>query len=72
MRILFAGGGTGGHFYPIIAVVQAINDIIQREKILEAKIYFLSDAPYNKKVLFENGIIYKEIHAARFAGIFPF
>ncbi|MEK7593627.1 MAG: UDP-N-acetylglucosamine--N-acetylmuramyl-(pentapeptide) pyrophosphoryl-undecaprenol N-acetylglucosamine transferase [Patescibacteria group bacterium] len=65
MRILFAGGGTGGHFYPIIAVVQAINDIIQREKILEAKIYFLSDAPYNKKVLFENGIIYKEIHAGK-------
>ncbi|MEK7115562.1 MAG: UDP-N-acetylglucosamine--N-acetylmuramyl-(pentapeptide) pyrophosphoryl-undecaprenol N-acetylglucosamine transferase [Patescibacteria group bacterium] len=65
MRILFAGGGTGGHFYPIIAVVQAINDIIQKEKILEAKIYFLSDAPYNKKVLFENGIIYKEIHAGK-------
>lgn len=65
MKLLFSGGGTGGHFYPIIAVVQAINDIIAKEKILEAKIYFTSDNPYNKKVLFENGIIYKEISAGK-------
>lgn len=65
MKLLFSGGGTGGHFYPIIAVVQAINDIIAKEKILEAKIYFVSDNPYDKRVLFENGIIYKEISAGK-------
>ena len=27
MKIVFTGGGTGGHFYPIIAVAEAIRDL---------------------------------------------
>jgi len=32
MKIVFTGGGTGGHFYPIIAVAQKVNKIIDQEK----------------------------------------
>src|SRR3989344_1742405 len=42
MKIVFTGGGTGGHFYPIIAVAQKVNQLIDEENILGAKLYFLS------------------------------
>lgn len=61
MKIVFTGGGTGGHFYPIIAVAQKVNQIIDRENILGAKLYYISDNPYDKEMLFENGLIYEEI-----------
>ena len=58
MKILFTGGGSGGHFYPIIAIAQKVNELIQKEKILDAKLYFMSDSPYNKAVLYENELIF--------------
>jgi UDP-N-acetylglucosamine:LPS N-acetylglucosamine transferase len=33
MKIVLTGGGTGGHFYPLIAVAQEINKIIDDEKL---------------------------------------
>ena len=65
MKIVFTGGGTGGHFYPIIAVAQKVNKIIDDEKILGAKLYYLSDDPYDKEALFENGLIYEEVNAGK-------
>lgn len=56
MKILFTGGGTGGHFYPIIAIAEKVNDLAAREKIIETKLYFMSDAPYDRQALFENSI----------------
>ncbi len=56
MKILFTGGATGGHFYPIIAVAEELNKIIAEEHLLEAKMYFIAISPYNKSVLFKNGI----------------
>ena len=29
MKILLTGGGSGGHFYPLIAVAEEINKISQ-------------------------------------------
>ena len=65
MKILFAGGGTGGHFYPIIAVAEKINEIADREKILQVKLYYMSDSPYDKAALFENGITYESLVAGK-------
>jgi UDP-N-acetylglucosamine--N-acetylmuramyl-(pentapeptide) pyrophosphoryl-undecaprenol N-acetylglucosamine transferase len=61
MKIVFAGGGTGGHFYPVIAVAQRVNEIIDHENILKAKLYYISVTPYDKKILSENGILYEEV-----------
>ena len=72
MKIVFTGGGTGGHFYPIIAVAQKINKIIDKEKILNVKLYYLSDSPYDKEALFENGILYEEINAGKMRVYFSF
>jgi len=65
MKILFTGGGSGGHFYPIIAVIQALNEVIDKEKIVDSKIYYFSDSPYNERALFENGVIYRHIPAGK-------
>jgi len=65
MKIVFTGGGTGGHFYPIIAVAQKVNKIIDNDKIVGAKLYYLSDSPYDKEALFENGISYEEVNAGK-------
>src|SRR3989344_1787098 len=72
MKIVFTGGGTGGHFYPIIAVAQKVNQIIDRENILGAKLYYFSDSPYDKEMLFENGILYEAVNAGKIRTYFSF
>ncbi|MCK5285974.1 MAG: UDP-N-acetylglucosamine--N-acetylmuramyl-(pentapeptide) pyrophosphoryl-undecaprenol N-acetylglucosamine transferase [Candidatus Pacebacteria bacterium] len=65
MKIIFTGGGSGGHFYPIIAVAQEINNLVIEKKLLKPKMYFLSNSPYDKKKLFENNIEFKKISAGK-------
>jgi UDP-N-acetylglucosamine--N-acetylmuramyl-(pentapeptide) pyrophosphoryl-undecaprenol N-acetylglucosamine transferase len=65
MKIAFTGGGTGGHFYPIIAVAEQVNKIIDSEKIIGAKLYYFSDDPYDKEALFENQLIFVETSAGK-------
>jgi UDP-N-acetylglucosamine--N-acetylmuramyl-(pentapeptide) pyrophosphoryl-undecaprenol N-acetylglucosamine transferase len=65
MKILLTGGGSGGHFYPLIAVVEEIREVCKEEKILPPKFYFMSTNPYNSKVLFDNEIEYIPITAGK-------
>lgn len=65
MKIIFTGGGTGGHFYPIIAVTQKMNKFIDQDKILGSKLYYFSDGPYDKEMLFENGLIFENISTGK-------
>jgi len=59
MKILLTGGGTGGHFYPIVAIAESIRKIVKEEKLLDATIYYMAPSPYDERILFENGIIYR-------------
>src|SRR3990167_4854304 len=72
MKIVFTGGGTGGDFYPIIAVVQKVNEIIDHEKIIGAKLYYISNSPYDKEMLFENGLLYEEVSTGKMRTYFSF
>ncbi len=60
MKIVFTGGGTGGHFYPIIAVAQQIKEIVKERKLLEPDLYFIAPDPFDERVLFEEGITFKQ------------
>lgn len=65
MKILFTGGGTGGHFYPIIAVAQKVRDIVYEEKLIEPELFFMSTDPYNDRALLENKISFIQASAGK-------
>ena len=65
MKILLTGGGTGGHFYPLIAIAEKLIEIADKEKIIDLKLYYMSDKPYDKRMLFENSITYVQIPAGK-------
>jgi len=65
MRIVFTGGGTGGHFYPIIAVAQAIRKVVKDNKLIEPQMYFLAPTQYNASALYDEGITFKKVYAGK-------
>jgi len=65
MKIVVTGGGTGGHFFPIIAVAEEIKNISLEEKLVMPKIYYMSDEPYDAKALFEHNIKFIPITAGK-------
>lgn len=56
MKILFTGGGTGGHFYPIVAVAEAVNDLVRERKLLEPELFYAAPEAYDLELLTANGI----------------
>ena len=65
MKILFTGGGSGGHFYPIIAIAEELNQIAKERRLVKPDLYYMSTEPYNEGLLFENGITFKKISAGK-------
>ena len=65
MRILLTGGGSGGHFYPIISVAEELNSLAKEKRLLNLELFYMAPSPYNKGILFENNIIYKKNTASR-------
>src|SRR6185369_6498450 len=65
MKILFTGGGTGGHFYPIIAVAKEINEMSSAYRLVDVELFFMSTAPYDEGMLFENNITFKKNSAGK-------
>ena len=70
MKILFTGGGSGGHFYPIIVVAQKLNEQLTAEKVGPVELYFMSTEPYDEKLLEENKIIFKKVTAGKIRAYF--
>lgn len=56
MKILLTGGGTGGHFYPLIAIAEELNRIADEERIVNLKLYYMSETPYDAGLLEEQFI----------------
>lgn len=56
MRILLTGGGSGGHFYPLIAIAERIHTLARERKILKVDLYYMSSNSYDQKSLDDNEI----------------
>lgn len=65
MKIVFTGGGTGGHFYPIIAVAEEIHEIVQSEKLLEPELYYIGPNVLDYEALTEQNITWKPSSAGK-------
>lgn len=64
MKIVITGAG-GGHFYPLLAVVERIRSEAFVQKIIQPDVYFLSDKPYDEKGLFSLQIKFIQIPAGK-------
>ena len=58
MKIVFTGSGTGGHFYPNIAVAEAIRAIARERRLLMPRLYYLAPKAFDQEALFENEIVH--------------
>ena len=65
MKILLTGGGTGGHFQPIIAVAEAIREISKEQKLIEPLLFYAAPDPYDTEALFANDIQFVKTSAGR-------
>lgn len=72
MKVLFTGGGTGGHFYPIIAVAQKLNAILEREKVARVELFYMSTEPYNERLLYDHKITFIPVTAGKLRTYFSF
>ncbi|MFZ2832069.1 MAG: UDP-N-acetylglucosamine--N-acetylmuramyl-(pentapeptide) pyrophosphoryl-undecaprenol N-acetylglucosamine transferase [Minisyncoccia bacterium] len=70
MKILFTGGGSGGHFYPIIAVAEKLNKILEREKIAHVELFYMSTEAYNERLLYDNKITFIPVTAGKMRAYF--
>ncbi|HEY4526338.1 MAG TPA: UDP-N-acetylglucosamine--N-acetylmuramyl-(pentapeptide) pyrophosphoryl-undecaprenol N-acetylglucosamine transferase [Candidatus Paceibacterota bacterium] len=58
MRIVLLGGGTGGHFYPLIAVAEALEDLVEERTLIEPELYYIGPEPFERTALLEHEITY--------------
>lgn len=71
MKILFTGGGSGGHFYPIIAIAEQLNKMLARENVvINVELFYMSTEPYNQDLLTINKIKFKQITAGKMRAYF--
>lgn len=64
MRIVLVGGGTGGHFYPLIAISEAIR-FRDRESGEDSELFYLGPDPYNQSALDALNIKFRRVPAGK-------
>lgn len=58
MKIVLTGGGSGGHFYPLIAVAEQIRAQAAERKLIEPELIYIGPDPFDAQALIEQNIAY--------------
>jgi len=72
MTIAFTGGSTGGHFYPLIAIAEAITDQVRERRLVTPRLYYLGPTPFDAPALYENNLVYIHVPAGKVRRYFSF
>lgn len=64
MRVVLVGGGTGGHFYPLIAIAEALVDT-RVSSGLHPDLYYMGPNPYDADALLKLGIRFIQCPAGK-------
>jgi UDP-N-acetylglucosamine--N-acetylmuramyl-(pentapeptide) pyrophosphoryl-undecaprenol N-acetylglucosamine transferase len=64
-KIIFAGGGTGGHFYPIIAISRCIRDMLAYRGKDVVKFYFIAPDATSQEDLEKEEITFHKITSGK-------
>ena len=51
MKIVLTGGGSGGHFTPIMAVARELKRIADEERIVSLNLVYIADQPFDEEQL---------------------
>ena len=65
MRIVLTGGGAGGHFYPLIAVAEALEDLCQERTVIEPELYYIGSTAFDRQALMEHDITLVNVSAGK-------
>ena len=65
MKIVFTGGGTGGHFYPIVAVAEGIEAIVDERRLVSPELFYIGPQPFDDAALLEHDIEYRRSPAGK-------
>lgn len=65
MKIVLTGGGSGGHFYPLIAVAEELGMLAEQKNILQMEIHYFAHTKYDEKALFDNQISFSKVPAGK-------
>lgn len=56
MKIALVGGGTGGHFYPLMAVAAQIRKYVEERHIVDPELIYIGPEPFDAQSLLEHNI----------------
>lgn len=65
MRFVFVGGGSGGHFYPLIATAQSLQTLIEEQKGIAPELFYMGPDPYDEGALFSVNMTYTHVPAGK-------
>ena len=65
MRFVFTGGITGGHFYPLIAVAEAVKARATEQRLIAPTMVFISSTPFDEEALFAAGLTFVPVPAGK-------
>jgi len=65
MRILFTGGGTGGHLFPITALVREIKDLAEEKRMLDMQFFYIGPRTEGDDILEKEEVMVSHIIAGK-------